>query len=489
MSPPARRIVKGLGAKSSDEDPQEPVAECPESAGMTVPQSSLTSVEGPAVVIVLDAGSRPVVDGFSKAWIAGAPHEDARRFPTATSDGSDPGVSAQRVVVSLSERLRSLAEHRGADDSSRAWNREKDLGVAMPLTFTLRSPLTTELLKDLIDPSAAIAKLLIDELEPRQQQLRMLAGRFQTPGGELKARLSQSEAQLLGGDATDAMLSQDSRELVFSEPTSLVRCRSRQKQGPQPGFVRGRTELEQLREEAMEQSSKPTGELTELFLELRIDAAQFSQSDHQRLVELELAEMAGIGPKRIRLNEGIEAVVFRAGRGVPISKAVELLGIDSKDLKPPLEQGFDDGAVSQLNGDRASVGFRVAMLQERTDKTVNPLRRMLDSKLRQLSAFTVEQADLVELTAIVDASEQNVSIGHVEFTSPVKSGPRLGAASPLYWRSRRNSPREVHLGFPRRDTGPPQVLAALGPHLVFPAGWPGCHIIGDEGNGTGAPAH
>ena len=76
------------------------------------------------------------------------------------------------------------------------------------------------------------------------------------------------------------------------------------------------------------------GEAPELFLEFRIDAAQFSESNHERLVELELAEVADIGAKRVCQNEGIEAVVFGASHGMTVPEAVELLGIDREDVKP-----------------------------------------------------------------------------------------------------------------------------------------------------------
>jgi hypothetical protein len=461
-----------VGTKGGDEYAKQSVAKSTESAGMTVPASALSSVEGLAPVVVLNARPRPMVDSLPKPGIAGTPHGNGRAFPTAAGDGSGSGLSTKRVVVSLSERLRSLAEHRGADDSSRAWKREKDLGVAMPPTFTFLWNLTAKLRKDGVDSPSTIAGLLSDELEPGQQKLRMLRSSFETPRSKLEGRLTQREAQLLGRDASDPMLPQNSGELIFSEPTRVVRRRGLEEQIPQPGLVGRGTELEQLREEAMELSPEPIGELPELFLELRIDPAQLSQSNYERFVDLELAEMAEIRAKGIRQNEGIEAVIFRAGHGMAISKSVELLGIDSEDMKPTLEQGFDDGAVGQLDGDGTSIGLRVAMLEKRIDEMVDSHGRMLDAVLQQFSTFAVEQADLVELTAVVNANEQNVGCAHIGFTSVVKSGPRLGTASPLYWRSRRNSPRDVHLGFPRRDAGPPQALVALGPRMAFPAEWP-----------------
>jgi len=370
---------------------------------MTVPATTLSSVECFASVVVLNTGTSPMVDGVAKTRITGATHENDGAFSAAASDGSESGVRAQRVVVSLGERPRSLREHRGADESSRAWKREKDLDVAMLPTFTFRRHFTAELLKDILDSSSTVSKLFADELDSRQKKLSMLGGGLETTGGELEAGLSQGEAELLRGDATDSMLSQDSGELIFSQPTSLVRCWSFQEQSPQPGLVRGGTEPEQLREESMQLSTELIGEAPELFLEFRIDAAQFSESNHERLVELELAEVADIGAKRVCQNEGIEAVVFGASHGMTVPEAVELLGIDREDVKPTLEQGFDDRTVSQLDGNGASVRLRIGMLEKGIHETADSSCRMLDAELRQLSALGVEQTDLMELTAIVDA--------------------------------------------------------------------------------------
>lgn len=221
----------------------------------------------------------------------------------------------------------------------------------------------------------------------------------------------------------------------------------------------------------MQLSTELIGETSELFLELRVDPAQLSESKHERLVDAELPEVVGIGAKRVCENEGIEAVIFGAGHGMTVAEAVELLGIDGKNGKPSFEQGFDDRTVSQLDSDRASVRLRVRMLQKGIDETVDSPGRMLDAKLRQFASFEVEQTDLVELTAIVDASEQE-KVAHYGTTSvcEFRSAPRCRIAPVLaLWAQ---LPTGCAPRLPRRDAGPPQALPARGPRMAFPAGWP-----------------
>jgi hypothetical protein len=236
-----------LVAESGDEDAEGSVGERAERAGMRMTALTVLSVEASALVVVLNAGSSPVVDGISEAWIAGSSHKDLGAFSAATSNGSDSGQRAQRVVVSQGERLRSLREHRGADESSHARKREKDLDVAMLPTFTFGRDFgrafLSELSEDFLGSSSAVAELLADELDSGQKKLNMLGGGLETSGGELEGRLKECEAKLLGRDTTNSVVLQDFGKLILFESTSLVRSRSLEQQIPQPGLVRGGREL------------------------------------------------------------------------------------------------------------------------------------------------------------------------------------------------------------------------------------------------------
>jgi hypothetical protein len=277
-----------------------------------------------------------MVGGFAKTRITGAPHEDEAALTAAACDRSASAVSAQGVIVSLGERLRSLPEHRGADETSHAWKRENDLGVAMLPTWAFRADVVLELLEHVCDSTTTIAQLLAEELEPWEKKLDVLGSGLEATRGESEALLSQSKMELVGRDAADAVFLEDSGELIFLEPTSLVRGGCLEEQSPQPGLIGSRTQLEQLREEPMQLSPELIGETAQVFAECGIDTAELSESNHQGVVELELAEVMVVGTKRVGTNERIEPVVFGAGHGVPVSEAVELLGIDSEDMESTL---------------------------------------------------------------------------------------------------------------------------------------------------------
>lgn len=436
---------------------------------VTVSASAVTGIEGFASGVALHTGSSPMVNRFAKTRIAGASHENEGALSTAACDGSDSRVGTQGVIISLGERLRSLPEHRGADESSDAWKREKDLGVAMLPTFTYRAGVVLELVEHVADSTATIALLLAKQLQPREKELDVLGSGLEATRSESEAFLSQSKVELVGGDAADAMLLEDSRELVFLESTSLVRGRRVEEQSPQPGFIGCGTQLEQLREESMQLSPELIGETARVFAESGIDTSELSESNHQRVVELEVSEVMPVGTKRIGTDKGVEAVVFGASHGVAVAEAVELLGVEGEDIEPMLEKGFDNGSMGQLESDGASRWL--PELEETLHEFGDSDGRMLESELGEFFSFGIDKTGLMEIAAIVDAGEDNVTSGHGNCTSviPVHASvphrPCTGARSA-------DSPRDVHLRLTRRDAGPPQALVVLGPHMAFPAGWP-----------------
>ena len=453
-------VVESLGTERGNEDTKETVGESTEGATMTGASPALTCIESFASVVVLNTGSSPMVNRFAKTRITSASHEDQGAFSATACNGGDSGVGAQGVIVSFGERLRSLPEHRGADETSRAWKRENDLDVVMLPTLTFRGDVFLELLKNVVDSSSTIAALLAEQLQPGEKELDVLGSGLQAPWRESQAGLSQKEMELVCGEASNAMLLEDSCELILLEPTSLVGGRCLEQQSPQPGFIGCRTELEQLGEESMQLSTELIGETAEVFAEAEIDTAELSESNHQRVVELEEAEVMPVGAKGVGTDEGVEPVVFGARHAVPVSEAVELLGIDGEDIESALEQSFDDRSMGQLESHSAST--RLPMLEQGLHEFADSDGRMLDAELGQFLAFGIGQTNLMEITAVVDAGEHQITSRHGNSTS-VNSGPCLGAASPLYWRSGRNSPRDVHLGLPAGTQVHPRHSQRLGP--------------------------
>ncbi len=64
------------------------------------------------------------------------------------------------------------------------------------------------------------------------------------------------------------------------------------------------------------------------------------------------AEALRICAEGVRQDKGIPPVILGAGHRVAITKAIELLRVDGKDLEAALHEGFHHGTPRHLNGDR-----------------------------------------------------------------------------------------------------------------------------------------
>ena len=64
-----------------------------------------------------------------------------------------------------------------------------------------------------------------------------------------------------------------------------------------------------------------------LLVNILFGTRQLTNPNYQRIVQSHSVEQVSVGSQRVRQNQGIATVVFRAGDGVPVPEAVHLLGI------------------------------------------------------------------------------------------------------------------------------------------------------------------
>lgn len=77
-----------------------------------------------------------------------------------------------------------------------------------------------------------------------------------------------------------------------------------------------------------------------------------------------------------------------------VAKAVELLGVQTKDPETPLQQPLHDRMVRILNGD-SNRPWVATILQEFTDQVGKAFDRMLNLKLLLLLAVAIQDTDSV----------------------------------------------------------------------------------------------
>src|SRR6266566_4850071 len=130
-------VVESLVTEHCNEQGEEAIGDASEGAAVAVTELSqgLVVVFGPGIALGADAG--PVVEGVAQAVVTTVASADGPTFAALTGHWRDTAEGAQSVVISLGKKLRSFGEHRGGDDSSDPWQRQKDGDVAMlaPLFF------------------------------------------------------------------------------------------------------------------------------------------------------------------------------------------------------------------------------------------------------------------------------------------------------------------------------------------------------------------
>src|SRR3981081_3295161 len=84
-----------------------------------------------ATRVILTAHAGPVIGRIPQTRVAPSPHDHHLSLATPPSDRRRAGITAERVVISFSERLRRLREHRGADHPTHSRQGKKDFHVTM----------------------------------------------------------------------------------------------------------------------------------------------------------------------------------------------------------------------------------------------------------------------------------------------------------------------------------------------------------------------
>src|SRR5271166_322171 len=213
-------------------------------------------------------------------------------------------------------------------------------------------------------------------------------------------------------------------------------------------------EFEGLRIIAPELLADAVGEPVAFLLQVLGHARPLAQLDHDRVFDREPVEAMTVGSQRVGEHVGIAAIVLGAGDGESIAEAVELFGVDRIDLETALEQDLDDGAMRRLDrhGDHRRLG--AARRHQPVAHLGEACSAVREGSLADNLSIGRDEADLMGLARPVDAAEKS-NIGTHDATSRIYSGHR-DADQSLYWRSRRNSPLDLHRGQPAGARVPPR---------------------------------
>src|SRR5215217_4163650 len=124
------------------------------------------------------------------------------------------------------------------------------------------------------------------------------------------------------------------------------------------------------------------------------------------------AEGVLIGAQRTGQHLGIAAVVLGAGNAEAITKAVELPGVDGKDLKAAFQQRLDHGAARRLDRRCDLRRLRSGLLHQPRAQLRQLGAAMRDVALGDALALGIKQADAVLRARPIDTDKPTNLVTH-----------------------------------------------------------------------------
>src|ERR1700730_4205275 len=167
----------------------------------------------------------------------------------------------------------------------------------------------------------------------------------------------------------------------------------------------------------------------------------------------------------------VAPVIFGTRHGEAVAEPIELLGIDPIDAKTAFQQGFDDRAVGHFDGHPNDLGRGAGAGNQPIAQLLDPRAAMRNGSLAQAFSAGIDQANLVALARPVDADKPCNLFRHARSSLASLHPGRRNERQSLYWRSKRNLPRDFRRGRPAGG----QVLSRCSKHRIrglLPVGRP-----------------
>jgi len=153
----------------------------------------------------------------------------------------------------------------------------------------------------------------------------------------------------------------------------------------------------------MELAAKPVGEAAELVPQIVVHARVLTQFDDDGILETHPTEGRPIRTERGRQHERVAAVILRAGHGVPVAEAIELLGVERVHVKPAFHKGFHDCPARNFNRDTHSLRSPFRQADEPFDELRYSASGVSHTPFRLRTAMFIDDHHLVRLGRPIDA--------------------------------------------------------------------------------------
>ena len=177
-----------------------------------------------------------------------------------------------------------------------------------------------------------------------------------------------------------------------------------------------------------------------------------------------------VGSQRVCHHKCVQVIVLGAGHGVPVAKAIHLLGVDGEHRQVVFDQAFYHRPARHLDGNGDQTGISTSHLQQPVDTLSNAIAAVLHLLLAESRTVLIHYADVIMIRSPIDPCLILERLGcHIPPFRPAhrdaSSVPVLALGSPA-----RSSPRDVASRTPNRGATPRQALVRRRESLALSVG-------------------
>ena len=126
---------------------------------------------------------------------------------------------------------------------------------------------------------------------------------------------------------------------------------------PEPGLVSSSAERKQVWSEPLQLPAKTVDAAVHVRQEVVVAAPNLAQFDKRRIGYGDRLELRQNSAESVSKHESIPTVILRAGDGVAVTKAVQLLRVEREDRETVLNQRLDHWSMGNLDRNGNTVGF------------------------------------------------------------------------------------------------------------------------------------
>ncbi len=317
---------------------------------MALPLCSQRRRHAVDVHIALPGDSGHGIQRLAQARVPPTPHHHQAAVATVRGARGDPARRAHHLRVALSQGLGRFRKEPGRHFPSDSRPRQPKRHVRRTLT---RARLLSHGAAQRADRLATRLKLLGQHAETGAEELARGLSRCGRARGHGQSLHLQARQPCLAWDSAEAMRLEHPRHVLRAPERGVSWGRDEIDQGPQPGRIGCRAQLEPLGIKPVPLVPPPMRPAATGFAQRFFRATELSSPEEWRFCQVEPTQTGRIRPHGIGQDTGIAPVILGPRPTGTRSAPIALVGMQRQEGEAAVAQPFDHGAPRPFDGDGA----------------------------------------------------------------------------------------------------------------------------------------